>query len=215
MIGKIISIDSNKGFIKSENKTYYFNKKSFKNENDFFNLKINDYIQFDEIATSKGMNATKCFKLDTFNGYEKHNNLYITGVHKESDKDFKIEGSVIISKWHKSPEDAKQDIINVAKKLNLNYICFNPILKREFNEGNYIYSMHAAKAFIGVSVKPKVFLNKLEAQKSIEIIEQDYQYIFPKLKKEIEILNDKRLSQESIFNYIYILIKKLFKFLFK
>lgn len=35
MIGKIISIDSNKGFVKSENKTYYFNKSSFKNENDF------------------------------------------------------------------------------------------------------------------------------------------------------------------------------------
>jgi hypothetical protein len=211
MLGKIISIDSNKGFVKSENKTYYFNKKSFKNENDFLKLKINDYIQFDEIATSKGMNAINCFKLDTFNGYEKHNNLYITGLHKNSDKDFKIEGSIIISKWHKSPEDAKQDIINVAKKLNLNYICFNPILKREFNEGNYIYSMHAAKAFIGISGKPKVFLNKLEAQKSIENIEEDYKNISLTLKKEIEYLNDERLSQESIFNYIYILIKRFFK----
>lgn len=82
MIGQIISIDSNKGFVKSENKTYYFNKHSFKNENDFLKLKISDYIQFDEIATSKGMNAINCFKLDTFNGYERHNNIFITGTHQ-------------------------------------------------------------------------------------------------------------------------------------
>lgn len=211
MIGQIISIDSNKGFVKSENKTYYFNKHSFKNENDFLKLKISDYIQFDEIATSKGMNAINCFKLDTFNGYERHNNIFITGTHKDSDKNFFIEGGVIISKWHKSPEDAKQDIINVAKKLNLNYICFNPILKRKFNQGNYIYSMHAANAFIGISGKPKVFLNRLEAQKSIESIETEYLKISANLKKEIEHLNDERFSQESFFNYIYILIKKFFK----
>lgn len=55
--GRVISIDQHKGFIKNFDNTFYFNKNSFIENNDFNNVKNGDFLEFDIYSTDKGMRA--------------------------------------------------------------------------------------------------------------------------------------------------------------
>lgn len=215
MKAQVISVDDKKGFIKSADSTFYFNKKSFKHYYDFHQVNIGDFVEFEPTASPKGMIANNISIIKTYTGLEINKEFIICSSEKKSTKIDIVNGFMINSTWKKSPQDCKDELISIAKKHKLNYIEFEPIQKDVFNHYNYQYTMHSYSAFIGLSAKKIQFIEEKKAIDSTTNYYNKFNEISESIKLSIKINEEERSCQNSLIYSIYIGFKKLFKFVFR
>lgn len=215
LTGHVISIDDHKGFIKNFDKTFYFNKSSFVNKTDFDIIKNGEFLEFEAIASSKGMRAKNISIIQTHIGFSIIDKLIISSAVKNIQGIDLLNGFFVNSKWHKSPQDCKDELINIAKINNLNFVEFQPIQKSTFYKGNYKYTMHSFTAFIGLAAKKENFTLEKDAKQKNIFYDEKFKQVTPIFKVIAERQNEDRACQESFFYSLFLPIIKLIKFLFK
>lgn len=124
--------------------------------------------------------------------------------------------------FSKSPESCRSEIVKFANIVGANYVEFQPIYKKLFQNGNYRYTMHSYKAKIGLAAKHRNEISEQKAAKSQDDMYQQFELISAPLLNIIRNNNEKRACQENVFYYIGTLIKSIIllpynilKFVFK
>ncbi len=123
--------------------------------------------------------------------------------------------TLFISTWNKSPQYCKDELIEIAKKNQLNYIEFDQIKKTVFTNSNYKYTMHSYSAFIGISAKKRHFIEEKKAIESTKNYYSEFDDVSVFIKRAIKKNEEKRDCQTNFIYSIYVLFKNLFKFLFR
>ncbi len=169
MNGNVISITPSYGFIRdSEGISYHFSKKSMAAGYFFGDLQIGSAVEFDVAAGPKGMKANNICVVTAFTAYEiNRDDLFIlrAGQSLPQDKIFYPQIQVMQSQWYRSPGDAKEELIGIAKTCGANVLTNTQMLKRTFSEGNYKYTMHSFYGEAGVYARKIQLLSETDAEK--------------------------------------------------
>lgn len=206
--GKVISFDGNIGFIRIGKDSYFFNKRSFLNANDFSNVSLGITLEFQPKAGPKGMRADKAIIKKYYIGVDVNNASFIyVSKHKSIDDILLIGTKPIESEWHKSPQAAKDQVAAVAKSSNCNIIIPSSMDKDVFSNGNYRYTMHSYFANIGVYAHKKEYNTQQEADNSISIVQERYEKeILPVLDEKIRKLARGKKIQESTTTIMFFIV---------
>lgn len=134
------------GFIKGDDgKDYFFHENDFRKSDHQLDICEGARVEFDQQATPKGYRARKCMLLDP--------SATVTYVVPDT---FLTSRSGNIRNWEivepcnwvvhgtsvDSPDDARQDVIDSAKRLGANAILDLQYYKTRGSNGNYYYTIH-------------------------------------------------------------------------
>lgn len=158
MIGKVISIGKDFGFIHDEKgNPYYFNRASLNPGVVWKDVVIGDAVEFISKPGPKGMMAINVsVQAAPYKPFVKAEREIISKKENpfRHDELFWSEfATVVESSWCDSHEEADSQIINAMRQLGGN--CFFHILhtRRVFQDGNYKYGKYTAAGWVGTYFK--------------------------------------------------------------
>lgn len=195
MKGKIISWDTEKeyGFIKDKDGNKFFlHKSEVKDKNSLKHFKINSKVFFKQKATSRGMRAIEV-KLDK----------QVEHFKRVLNKDFvvrnngKPRGELVFtgkleSQWHEDRDTAKDELIALSKELGFNSLYNLEMVKEKRSRGNYIYSVYAFNADVGLLIQKTRCKTKHDTEEANKKIEETVEKIKVQYDKAVEEALDKR-----------------------
>jgi len=188
--GVIISFKDKFGFIKNKDGVvHYFNDRLFKKDQDLTKIKVGAGVEFEAVATSKGMRAksivfkanpqlnkpkrqerpnvsTQSHKKQTYTGYARGERFVIGGKNFEMNKKYLSNYTFFYTGSYRNLEEAKEEAESTARRMGANYLVYNSHEMRTNKEGNYIYNTHHFTCTCGVYFVPHQFNSEEEARSS-------------------------------------------------
>ncbi|WP_051219914.1 cold-shock protein [Rheinheimera baltica] len=157
MKGKVASyVESKKfGFINGEdNQSYFLHSSALIQQFDQEKLVVGAKVDFDPVPTPKGLTAKKVTILPTFS--KKQLVPFFTTKQAEPKRGF-IEKKLFISTcFYRDINVAKQKFLNLANEAGCNAILEQDIEKTTFQDGNYLYTVHACRGYFSVVTEQAV-----------------------------------------------------------
>ena len=207
--GQVVSIVSSYGFIRDDQGvSYYFNPGKVDKAQAYGELKVGMVVVFEAKAGPKGMMASKVKAVPMFEGIQVPSKIIsLRDGNKLRDGEICNEGSLVCvqSAWHRSPNDAMNELMNVVKFAEANLASEITIHKKTFSQGNYQYTMHSYSAWCGLYWRSFLTDSEDEASQSGRDLTHCMENSALYLEHEAKRLNGVRIKQTSISPVFFLL----------
>lgn len=168
--GQVVSIVSGYGFIRdNQGVSYYFNPGKVDKGQVYSELKPGMAVVFEAKAGPRGMVASRVKAVPLFEGIEVPSRILSLRDGKTLRDGEKRDTSSLVcvrSAWHRSPNDAMNELMQVVQNAEANLAEDVTLHKQTFSEGNYNYTMHSFSAWCGLYWRPLFTDNEDEAKSS-------------------------------------------------
>lgn len=211
--GQVVSIVSSYGFIRDDQGvSYYFNPGNVDKAQVYGELKVGIVVVFEAKAGPKGMVASKVKTVPMFEGIQVPSKIItLRDGKKLRDGEICNEGSLVCvhSAWHRSPNDAMNELMNVVEIAEANLAFDISIHKKTFSQGNYQYTMHSYSAWCGLYWRSFLTDSEDEAKQSGKNLTHRMEDSALYLEHEAKRLNGVRIKQTStspVFFVVFVIV---------